>query len=157
MTIRATTSILLASSLIALTTACVSSADEAVIVPRPVRGCTYAGPISGRMVVSRYADTVATPRTAQEALDTAAAVLRRDGYTVAERAPGAAVITRGGSPERPRPMGVRADAAGAQRIVLCALWNLRSARASPERPSDPAPREAVALFARIREAVLAGT
>ncbi|HSU12718.1 hypothetical protein [Longimicrobium sp.] len=157
MTIR-TTSILLAASLVALATACASAAGKAAYAPEPVRGCRYTGPVSGHKLVSRFSDTTATAGTAKEALDTAAAVLRREGYTVAERAPGEAVVTQAAPAGRARPLGVRVDAIGAQQIAFCALWGLRFAALEdlqPEGPTDPAPREAVALYGRIREAVLA--
>lgn len=158
MTIRTTTSLLLAASLVALATACGSSARQFTYAPEPVRGCRYTGPASGRQLISRFTDTTATVGTATEALDTAAAVLRREGYTVAERAPGAAVVTRAYPSGRVGyPLGVRVDAAGAQQIAFCALWGLRPAALEDLRPEgpDPAHQAAVALYQRIREAVLA--
>lgn len=158
MTIRTPASILLAASLVALATACASSAGDVALLPVPVRGCTYTGPLSGRMVVSRFTDTTATVGTAREALDTAAAVLRRQGYTVAERAPGAAVAAHGAGPGQVRPLAMRVDAAGAQQIAFCALWGLRSAapeNREPEEPTDPRAREARLVYEGIRQAVLA--
>jgi hypothetical protein len=159
MTIRTTTSLLLAASFVALATACVSKTAQFAYAPEPARGCRYIGPVSGNKLISRFSDTTATVGTSTEALDTVAALLRREGYTVAERAPGAAVVTRAAPAGWVgRPLGVRVDSIGAQQIAFCALWGLRYAALEDLRPEgwvDPAGREAVGLYQRIREAVLA--
>jgi hypothetical protein len=158
MTFRATASILLAASLGALATACASNARPIAPVA-PSRSCNFTGEVRGSLTFWRFADTTAIRGTAGEALDTAAAVLRREGYTVARRAPGTTVVTWAAPVGLRWPLAVRVQGAGAQQVAFCALWGGRNAGLLADQPGfspEPARVEARALYARIRDAVLAG-
>ena len=98
-------------------------APRPVPLPAPTPDCRYGGEMTG-VAATRYHHPVETGLSAAATLDSAAAVLRRRGFTVHPRAPGEPVVTdvlehRAGG--RTRRVIVRVDQARPGRVTFCAL------------------------------------
>ena len=99
-------------------------ARESVPLPAPTPDCRYGGRTA--VAVRSYQQPVETRLSAAATLDSAAAVLRRHGFTVLPRGAGEPVVT--GALEHPlegrtQRVVVRVDERAPGQVAFCAMWD----------------------------------